>query len=1010
MLRFSLQKCVVWKKFLLFSICIGSIYLIAHRSEDVNTDPLSFTVSVRSHNLRTHVVPSSLYNAFYPKHTHPIVLLITASDHDMSEDAKLIISVVQSLRLTIYPLSPVSFSSQIHRLTGAKYFRMIIFEDFLIYFSLPTLVKLALDEYCKRDHVAVIAFFLNANTLRGIPTNEHFAEIDPSYPLLLRSFMSSPSPKGFFLSRESDVLFVARGGQVDERDLNDQLPPCRGWQRHSSRCFSLRRDGYPQLLSDVTASVQHFVYLLPDFISVLGRSWVSETSVWMEYQKWQRSWAALVPRNSSDIDSFQTLAFTQVPSGQGTELERRSCVSLDYKDNLDGCDNEAVYQSLVLKDIGKVDGIERLLFAFPPLQHWSTSLLLSDAIHHFFKDSSVLEYDIGLHRYIHVDIDDVFVAPRGTRMTPADVENLIETQNRWRRFMPGFTFHMGFSGMYFLHGNPKEQLGDEALIRHRHQFKWFCHTYSHLQPHLLSESELLRQLKMNKKFAEEKDLPIADGYAVAPHHSGVYPVIPYLYTAWKEIWNINVTTTEGYPRLFPPRFRRGFHYQGVQVLPRQVCGVYTTTTLIKDYPGGIEKLEEMAFGGELFDTLLFNPVNLYMTHFGNYAQDRLALYVFERAFAFLRGWTRLKVQWAPIWRLIDHHLSFNPTERTPASTSLPVYSDPCAEPRHEAIWFPSACTPNERRLPAAVIVGPQKTGTTALLAFMAMHPNLQPNRFLSHSPYEEVQFFSDSAIYSKGVSFYNNQFLSPSTGINFEKSATYFDSSLAVVRMAALLPNAKIIVLLRDPLLRAHSWYQHQRAHQVSASLNFTFDKVLQASSLDKATAIATAASSSNVTNLAAQLYRLHLKCIEPSSYATHFRYWLQRYRASHILLVDVERFESDPAEVLHDVQEFLNVSTFIDYSKLLVWNARKGYYCARGGPYPKAGQLLKPDGSMKGHWCLSEGKGRNYDHSLSGSNYSLLFADANRELASLILRYPFWRSTRSHSATDLLPKWLRTF
>lgn len=89
-----------------------------------------------------------------------------------------------------------------------------------------------------------------------------------------------------------------------------------------------------------------------------------------------------------------------------------------------------------------------------------------------------------------------------------------------------------------------------------------------------------------------------------------------------------------------------------------------------------------------------------------------------------------------------------------------------------------------------------------------MHPNLQPNRFLPHSPFEEVQFFSNSTIYDKGVSFYNGQFLSPSTGINFEKSATYFESPLVVMRMAALLPNAKIIVLLRDPMLRALSWYQ----------------------------------------------------------------------------------------------------------------------------------------------------------------------------------------------------------
>lgn len=198
---------------------------------------------------------------------------------------------------------------------------------------------------------------------------------------------------------------------------------------------------------------------------------------------------------------------------------------------------------------------------------------------------------------------------------------------------------------------------------------------------------------------------------MSPHHSGVYPVVPHLYRSWKAVWNINVTTTDGYPSLFPASFRRGFNYMGVQVLPRQVSGVYTTTTLRATYPGGIDKLDGMAFGGDLFDTFLFLPVNLYMTHFGNYAQDRLAIYVFERIFAFVQAWTELEIRWAPIWRLVEHHLRYNALERSPLPSSLPIYSDPCVDPRHEAIWFPSACTPEGRRLPGAVIVGPQKTGS-----------------------------------------------------------------------------------------------------------------------------------------------------------------------------------------------------------------------------------------------------------------------------------------------------------
>lgn len=57
------------------------------------------------------------------------------------------------------------------------------------------------------------------------------------------------------------------------------------------------------------------------------------------------------------------------------------------------------------------------------------------------------------------------------------------------------------------------------------------------------------------------------GYAVAPHHSGVYPVHMQLYDAWKKVWGIKVTSTEEYPHLKPARFRRGFIHSGISVRP-----------------------------------------------------------------------------------------------------------------------------------------------------------------------------------------------------------------------------------------------------------------------------------------------------------------------------------------------------------------------------------------------------------------------------------------------------------
>lgn len=100
-----------------------------------------------------------------------------------------------------------------------------------------------------------------------------------------------------------------------------------------------------------------------------------------------------------------------------------------------------------------------------------------------------------------------------------------------------------------------------------------------------------------------------------------------------------------------------------------------------------------------------HQVNLYMTHYGNYAQDRLATYMFDRAFAWVRNWTRLSLRWAPVHELVQYHMAFNPT-----ANQTPLHSNPCDNPRHAAIWPQSACTPEGQTLPSVVIVGPQKTG------------------------------------------------------------------------------------------------------------------------------------------------------------------------------------------------------------------------------------------------------------------------------------------------------------
>lgn len=47
-----------------------------------------------------------------------------------------------------------------------------------------------------------------------------------------------------------------------------------------------------------------------------------------------------------------------------------------------------------------------------------------------------------------------------------------------------------------------------------------------------------------------------------------------------------------------------------QVLPRQTCGLFTHTIFYKEYPGGPQELDKSIRGGELFLTILLNPVSI----------------------------------------------------------------------------------------------------------------------------------------------------------------------------------------------------------------------------------------------------------------------------------------------------------------------------------------------------------------------------------------------------------------
>lgn len=108
-------------------------------------------------------------------------------------------------------------------------------------------------------------------------------------------------------------------------------------------------------------------------------------------------------------------------------------------------------------------------------------------------------------------------------------------------------------------------------------------------------------------------------------------------------------------------------------------------------------------------------------------------------------------------------------------------------------------------LPNLVVIGAMKCATTALHRSLDGHPDIAMSR-----P-KELNFFSGPT-WDHGVEWYAGHF--PEVTVRGESSPGYTspDHPEVAERMAAVIPDTKMILLARDPVERALSQYRHHWA------------------------------------------------------------------------------------------------------------------------------------------------------------------------------------------------------
>jgi hypothetical protein len=123
-----------------------------------------------------------------------------------------------------------------------------------------------------------------------------------------------------------------------------------------------------------------------------------------------------------------------------------------------------------------------------------------------------------------------------------------------------------------------------------------------------------------------------------------------------------------------------------------------------------------------------------------------------------------------------------------------------------AIWTYGRATASLRPLPDFLVLGAQKAGTTALYAYLRRHPEI------TGPSWKEVSFFDRH--YARGEAWYRGNFPNRlrARGLVGEASPSYLFHPLAPERVRELLPEARLIALVRNPVDRAFSHYQHEVA------------------------------------------------------------------------------------------------------------------------------------------------------------------------------------------------------
>jgi hypothetical protein len=220
-------------------------------------------------------------------------------------------------------------------------------------------------------------------------------------------------------------------------------------------------------------------------------------------------------------------------------------------------------------------------------------------------------------------------------------------------------------------------------------------------------------------------------------------------------------------------------------------------------------------------------------------------------------------------------------------------------------------TSDQRPLPDFLVIGTKRGGTTSLWRYLIQHP-LVPRLFPAWNT-KTSHYFEDN--FTRGEAWYRSHFPTSRQRAALERrhggpakageaAPLYMFHPLVASRVAELMPRARMIVLLRDPVERAYSHWKERRGEGVEP---LGFAEALAAEESRTAGERERLIAEPGYVSEAYDWYAYR----ERGCYLSHLQPWLSHFDRSQLLFLPSETFYRSPAESYARILDFIGLPPY---------------------------------------------------------------------------------------------------